>query len=191
MTGVAATNPAMDWAFVDRLRKFWKGKFLIKGIDTREDARLAVDHGLDGILVSNHGGRATETLRATVEALAGSRRRSERTAFRSSSMAASAAVPTCSRRWRWAPQPSESAGPPLGPGSIRPGRRRPRARNPARRTKAGHGQLRHPNRCRHQPRLCSHSGLENLKTSSASFAAPTSGASFRAKFGVFPVRSTM
>ena len=67
--GLVITNPAMDWAFLDRLRKFWKGKLLIKGIDTREDARLCVEHGLDGILVSNHGGRATETLRATIEAL--------------------------------------------------------------------------------------------------------------------------
>ena len=59
----------MDWAFVDRLRKFWQGKLIIKGIDTREDARMAVEHGFDGILVSNHGGRATETLRSTLEAL--------------------------------------------------------------------------------------------------------------------------
>ncbi len=69
MTGVSAQNPTMDWAFVDCLRAVWKGKFIVKGIDTREDARLAVDHGLDGILVSNHGGRATETGRATIEAL--------------------------------------------------------------------------------------------------------------------------
>ena len=69
MTGVKTQNPAMDWAFVDQLRKFWKGKLLIKGIDTREDARMAVDHGFDGIMVSNHGGRSTETLRATVRAL--------------------------------------------------------------------------------------------------------------------------
>jgi isopentenyl diphosphate isomerase/L-lactate dehydrogenase-like FMN-dependent dehydrogenase len=69
MTGVRAPNPAMDWAFVDQLRKFWRGKLIIKGIDTREDARLAIDHGFDGILVSNHGGRATETLRSTLEAL--------------------------------------------------------------------------------------------------------------------------
>jgi len=67
--GLVITNPAMDWAFLDRLRKFWKAKLIIKGIDTREDARLCVEHGLDGILVSNHGGRATETLRATIEAL--------------------------------------------------------------------------------------------------------------------------
>jgi isopentenyl diphosphate isomerase/L-lactate dehydrogenase-like FMN-dependent dehydrogenase len=69
MTGVRAPNPAMDWAFVDRLRKFWRGQLIIKGIDTHEDARLAVEHGFDGILVSNHGGRATETLRSTLEAL--------------------------------------------------------------------------------------------------------------------------
>src|SRR5262245_52558114 len=63
------TRVAIDWSFVDRLRKLWKGKFIIKGIDTREDARLCVDHGLDAVMVSNHGGRATETLRATLEAL--------------------------------------------------------------------------------------------------------------------------
>ena len=69
MTGVKLQNPAMDWAFADRVRKSWKGKFIIKGMDTREDARLCVEHGIDGILVSNHGGRSTETSRATIEAL--------------------------------------------------------------------------------------------------------------------------
>src|SRR3984885_3128732 len=69
MNGVTILNPALDWAFADRMRKFWKGKFFIKGIDTREDARLAIEHGLDGILVSNNGGRATETLRPTIQAL--------------------------------------------------------------------------------------------------------------------------
>ncbi|HEV3334119.1 MAG TPA: alpha-hydroxy acid oxidase, partial [Bryobacteraceae bacterium] len=69
MTGVRAPNPAMDWAFADQIRKFWKGKFIIKGVDTREDTRMCIAHGIDGILVSNHGGRATETLRATIEAL--------------------------------------------------------------------------------------------------------------------------
>jgi isopentenyl diphosphate isomerase/L-lactate dehydrogenase-like FMN-dependent dehydrogenase len=57
MTGVRGQNPAMDWAFLDRLRKRWRGKLLIKGMDTPEDARLCVEHGVDGILVSNHGGR--------------------------------------------------------------------------------------------------------------------------------------
>ena len=69
MTGVTTQNPAMDWAFVDRLRKIVSVKLLIKGIDTREDARMAIEHGFDGIWVSNHGGRSTETLRSTIEAL--------------------------------------------------------------------------------------------------------------------------
>jgi isopentenyl diphosphate isomerase/L-lactate dehydrogenase-like FMN-dependent dehydrogenase len=69
MKGVKRQNPAMDWAFVDRIRAYWKGKFIIKGIDTHEDARLCLEHGLDGILVSNHGGRSTDTGRAALEAL--------------------------------------------------------------------------------------------------------------------------
>jgi len=69
MTGVGTQNPAMDWVFVDRLRNAWKGKLFIKGIDGSDDARLCLEHGVDGILVSNHGGRSTETGRATIEAL--------------------------------------------------------------------------------------------------------------------------
>ncbi len=69
MPGGRGANPAMDWTFVDRLRKAWKGKLIIKGIDTHEDARLCVEHGIDAILVSNHGGRSTETGRSTIEAL--------------------------------------------------------------------------------------------------------------------------
>ena len=69
MTGVARLFPALDWDFVNRIRKSWKGKFVIKGIETREDARLCLDNGIDGVLVSNHGGRATETGRGTIEIL--------------------------------------------------------------------------------------------------------------------------
>jgi len=69
MTGARMTNPAMTWEFVDRLKKATALKVFIKGIDTHEDARLCLEHGLDGIIVSNHGGRATETDRATIQAL--------------------------------------------------------------------------------------------------------------------------
>jgi isopentenyl diphosphate isomerase/L-lactate dehydrogenase-like FMN-dependent dehydrogenase len=61
--------PEATWAFVDRLKKFTRMKLLLKGIDGAEDARLAVDHGVDGLVVSNHGGRASETLRATIDCL--------------------------------------------------------------------------------------------------------------------------
>lgn len=44
-------------------------KLVIKGIVTGEDAQIAVEHGVDGIVVSNHGGRSEETLRPTIDCL--------------------------------------------------------------------------------------------------------------------------
>jgi len=69
MQGAVMNSPTFSWEFVDRLKKATKMKLVLKGIETREDARLCVEHGVDGILVSNHGGRATETDRATIECL--------------------------------------------------------------------------------------------------------------------------
>jgi isopentenyl diphosphate isomerase/L-lactate dehydrogenase-like FMN-dependent dehydrogenase len=69
MKGVTMNSPAFTWEHVDRLKKATRMKLVLKGIETREDARLCVEHGVDGILVSNHGGRATETYRATIECL--------------------------------------------------------------------------------------------------------------------------
>ena len=69
MKGVSINSPSFTWQQVDRLKKITKMKLVLKGIETREDARLCVEHGVDGILVSNHGGRATETYRATIECL--------------------------------------------------------------------------------------------------------------------------
>jgi 4-hydroxymandelate oxidase len=69
MKGVTINSPSFTWANVDRLKKITSMKLVLKGIETREDARLCVEHGVDGILVSNHGGRATETYRATIECL--------------------------------------------------------------------------------------------------------------------------
>ncbi len=57
------------WEFVDRLKNSTNMKVLLKGIVTREDAELAVQHGVDGLFVSNHGGRAENSLRATVTSL--------------------------------------------------------------------------------------------------------------------------
>ena len=59
----------MDWDFVDRLRDSTSMKLVLKGIVTAEDARLAVEHGVDGIIVSNHGGRAEDSGRSTIESL--------------------------------------------------------------------------------------------------------------------------
>jgi 4-hydroxymandelate oxidase len=60
----------LTWESLKRLRGSWPGKLVIKGIVTREDAELAVKHGVDGLIVSNHGGRAEESGRATIESLA-------------------------------------------------------------------------------------------------------------------------
>lgn len=59
----------MDWEFVDRLRDTTSMKLVLKGIVTEEDARLAIEHGVDGIVVSNHGGRAEDSGRSTIESL--------------------------------------------------------------------------------------------------------------------------
>jgi isopentenyl diphosphate isomerase/L-lactate dehydrogenase-like FMN-dependent dehydrogenase len=71
LSKVTATHPSnMNWDFVKRLRDTVTVKLVLKGIVTREDAQLAVEHGVDGLIVSNHGGRAEETLRPTIESLA-------------------------------------------------------------------------------------------------------------------------
>ena len=57
------------WEFIDRLKQFTSMKVLIKGIVTAEDAELAVQHGVDGLFVSNHGGRAENSRRATITSL--------------------------------------------------------------------------------------------------------------------------
>ncbi len=59
----------LTWSYVDQLKKATTMKVLIKGVVTREDAVRCVEHGADGIVVSNHGGRADETLRATIDSL--------------------------------------------------------------------------------------------------------------------------
>ena len=64
------TPPDMNWDYVKRLRDIWPRKLVIKGLVTREDALLAVEHGVDGIIVSNHGGRAEDSGRASIDSLA-------------------------------------------------------------------------------------------------------------------------
>jgi 4-hydroxymandelate oxidase len=66
----AGANPPATWEYIDRLKKLTKMKLVVKGIETAEDAKLCHEHGADGIMVSNHGGRATETGRATIDTLA-------------------------------------------------------------------------------------------------------------------------
>ncbi len=57
------------WGILDRLRKMTRLPLLVKGILTGEDARKAVDHGVDGVIVSNHGGRQLDQAQASLDAL--------------------------------------------------------------------------------------------------------------------------
>jgi len=74
LNGYPALTPIPEvgtpsWEFIDRLKSATKMKVWIKGIVTREDAEIAVQHGVDGLFVSNHGGRAENSLRATITSL--------------------------------------------------------------------------------------------------------------------------
>ena len=60
---------SIDWEFVRRLRESTSMKVLIKGIVRADDAELAVENGVDGLIVSNHGARAVATDRSTIECL--------------------------------------------------------------------------------------------------------------------------
>jgi 4-hydroxymandelate oxidase len=59
----------LSWDTVKRMREITRMKIVLKGIVTPEDAELAVQNGIDGILVSNHGGRGEDNGRSTIDAL--------------------------------------------------------------------------------------------------------------------------
>lgn len=61
----------LSWDDVDRLRDLFPGKLLIKGIMRPDDAAEAVEHGVDGIVVSNHGGRNMDSAPPTIAVLPG------------------------------------------------------------------------------------------------------------------------
>jgi 4-hydroxymandelate oxidase len=70
VSNVTSLEPRdMTWDYVKRLRDLTPLPLVIKGIVTREDAELAVEHGVNAIVVSNHGGRGEESGRATIASL--------------------------------------------------------------------------------------------------------------------------
>jgi isopentenyl diphosphate isomerase/L-lactate dehydrogenase-like FMN-dependent dehydrogenase len=60
---------SMNWSFVKRLQDLTSMKLFLKGIVTKEDAHLAIENGVNGIIVSNHGGRGENSGRSTIESL--------------------------------------------------------------------------------------------------------------------------
>ncbi len=69
MRGVGLFDSAMTWGVISRMKEVTDMNIVIKGVEVAADAALAVQFGADAIWVSNHGGRATETGRGTIECL--------------------------------------------------------------------------------------------------------------------------
>ena len=62
-------DPTLSWDDVAEIKRYWGGKLIVKGIMEPEDARLAVQHGADAIVVSNHGGRQLDGAPSSIQAL--------------------------------------------------------------------------------------------------------------------------
>lgn len=65
----AQFDPSVTWEDVAWVREHWDGKLVVKGVLDREDARRAAEVGVDGIVVSNHGGRQLDSVPSTARAL--------------------------------------------------------------------------------------------------------------------------
>jgi lactate 2-monooxygenase len=63
------SNPALTWDNLAFLREHTSKPILLKGINHPDDARQALDHGMDGLVVSNHGGRQVDGARAALDGL--------------------------------------------------------------------------------------------------------------------------
>jgi L-lactate dehydrogenase (cytochrome) len=64
-------DPRLSWQDVAWIKQRWGGKLIVKGIQDPEDARLAVEHGADAVIVSNHGGRQLDGAGSSISALPG------------------------------------------------------------------------------------------------------------------------
>lgn len=69
-TDSVSSGTYRDWNDLQTLRKYWDGPIVLKGVQTVEDAHRAIDHGIEGIVVSNHGGRQLDGAIASLDALA-------------------------------------------------------------------------------------------------------------------------
>lgn len=62
-------DPSLSWRDVDEVRKVWRGPLILKGVLHPAEAREAAEHGVDGLIVSNHGGRQLDGAVSSIEAL--------------------------------------------------------------------------------------------------------------------------
>lgn len=71
--GFRGERDKLDWDCIDQIRAAWKGKLVLKGLMHPDDARLAVAHGADAVVVSTHGGRQLDACISPLQALPGIR----------------------------------------------------------------------------------------------------------------------
>ncbi|KAF2639333.1 FMN-dependent alpha-hydroxy acid dehydrogenase [Massarina eburnea CBS 473.64] len=69
-TSLVASGTYREWSHLATLRKYWDGPIVLKGIQTLEDAHRAIEYKMDGIVVSNHGGRQLDGAISSLDALA-------------------------------------------------------------------------------------------------------------------------
>lgn len=62
-------DPSMSWADIEEVRRIWKGPLILKGVLHPAEASAAVERGVDGLIVSNHGGRQLDGAPASLDAL--------------------------------------------------------------------------------------------------------------------------
>lgn len=65
------SRDGLSWEHVELMRKIWKGKLVLKGVLSQHDVRIARESGVDGIMVSNHGGRQLDGTISPLRALPG------------------------------------------------------------------------------------------------------------------------
>jgi isopentenyl diphosphate isomerase/L-lactate dehydrogenase-like FMN-dependent dehydrogenase len=65
----ALLDPSMTWQDVEEVRRIWKKPLILKGVLDPAEARAALAHGIDAVLVSNHGGRQLDSAAASLDAL--------------------------------------------------------------------------------------------------------------------------
>ena len=63
-------DPALSWSDIEWFRDNWPGMIMIKGVQTVEDAVIAADMGLDGVILSNHGGRQLDYAPSPIDLVA-------------------------------------------------------------------------------------------------------------------------
>ena len=99
-------DPSLSWKDIEWFRSMWNGPIVLKGVQTVEDAQLAVEHGVDAIALSNHGGRQLDSAAGDPRPRQHPWPMPSRAGPRSSATAGFGGGVTSSRRWRSVPTPA-------------------------------------------------------------------------------------